>query len=142
MILLDTNVLCEPWKPRPDNLVLGWFNRCARSSLFLPAVVLAEIRRGIEVMPEGKRRADLEDRYDLVVGSFSSEAILHFDRTCVMPFAQTYARRCAKGLHNHDADLIIAAIALANNLSLATRNTADFEGLGLALINPFEPQSA
>ena len=61
MIILDTNLVSEPLKPKPNAAVLAWLNRQAPETLYLTTITLAELRAGIEILPVGKRRTALQD---------------------------------------------------------------------------------
>lgn len=137
MILLDTNVISEPWKPAPDSAVLTWLDAQAIETLFISAISIAELRFGITLMPSGKRQKILRDRLE-------GEFLPIFDRR-VLPFgvgtAQFYAELMAAGRTSGKAigkaDGYIAATAAENHLAVATRDTSPFEAAGLRVINPW-----
>jgi predicted nucleic acid-binding protein len=138
MYLIDTNVVSEARKnARTNRGVVSFFKSAAASGdpLFLSAVSLGELRRGVELI---RRRGDADQARRLeawlatVVESFG-ERILAFD----MDAAQVWGRLRVPD-PDHALDKQIAAIALVNGLTLVTRNVADFEGLGVKLANPFE----
>lgn len=138
MILLDTNLISEPWKPLPDGNVLEWFDRQSRSDLFVCAPVLAEIRAGLTMMPDGKKRAGYERSFHKLVDQDLVTDIVPFDKSCVDNYARVVSERRSQGRPAVAMDAMIAAIALTHDMTLATRNTRDFEGFGLRLVNPFE----
>lgn len=137
MILLDTNVLSEPIRKRPDTRVTIWLDTTDQESLFLRTPVLAEVRAGIERLPQSNNRHYLERWYGELEQHLFVDRILLFDISAVHEFGRIIARRHRAGRPIQPMDSLIAAIALANGMALATRDTGDFAGLGLDLINPF-----
>ena len=138
MYLIDTNVISEARKRTNANRgVIAFFETVDASSepVFLSAISVGELRRGVELI---RRRGDIDQARRLeawlamVVESFS-ERILVFDTDA----AQVWGHLRVPD-PTHALDKQIAAIALVNNLTLVTRNVADFEGLGIKLANPFQ----
>lgn len=138
--LLDTNVLSEPLRPRPDPVVIDWldahFSNCAISS-----IVVFELRAGLVALPKGKRRAALEAAIERAIRRFAGR-VYPFDTAAAEAAAGLYAKARAAGRGTHQlpaklADLQTAGIALANGLSLATRNTGDFAGFGIDVMDPW-----
>jgi predicted nucleic acid-binding protein len=137
MILLDTNLVSEPWKPTPDPAVITWLDAQAIETLFISAISVAELRFGIASMPSGKRQTILHDRLE-------SDVLPHFDGR-ILPFnlgaSQFYAELMAGGRITGKAmgkaDGYIAATAAQNHLAVATRDTRPFEAAGLKVINPW-----
>ena len=135
MILVDTNVWSEALRPRPDVQVERWAARNAER-LWLSTVVIGELLSGVHQLPDGKRKSDFLQAYDILIGQ-------HLDR--VAPFDLEAARRYGPilafqqkaGRDPGTADTQIAATALARGMKLATRNTRHFGGLGLGLIDPW-----
>ena len=141
MILIDTNVVSEPWKPAPDARVLAWLDAQAIETLFLSAVTVAELRFGIAAMPEGKRRTVLHDRLEDEVLPLFSGRILPFDLEASRAYAALMAEARASGKAIAAADGYIAATALARGFSVSTRDVSPFEAAGLKVINPWAIQS-
>ena len=137
MILVDTNVVSEPWKPVPDARVLDWLDAQAIETLFLSAITVAELRFGIAAMPEGKRRTVLHDRLEDEVLPLFSGRILPFDIEASKAYATLMAAARAAGKAFGTADGYIAATALARGFSVATRDVSPFEAGGLSVINPW-----
>jgi toxin FitB len=137
MILIDTNVVSEPWKPVPDARVLDWLDAQAIETLFLSAITVAELRFGIAAMPEGKRRTVLHDRLEDEVLPLFSGRILPFDLEASKAYATLMAAARASGKAIGTADGYIAATALARGFSVATRDVSPFEAGGLSVINPW-----
>jgi hypothetical protein len=135
--LIDTNVISEWVKPRPDPRVVQWLDEVEEDRVFLSVVSLTEIRFGIERLEPGRRRArldrwlreDLPERFEGRIAPVD-EAVAD---ACGLLLAR--ARKAGRGLGAMDA--LIAATCLAGDLVLATRNLADFEELGVELFAPF-----
>jgi predicted nucleic acid-binding protein len=137
MILLDTNLISEPWKPVPDQAVIAWLDDQAIETLFLSAITIAELRFGIAAMPSGKRRTILRDRLEEEVLPHFSGRILSFDLAASQYYSELMARARIAGKAIGTADGYIAATAAANGLAIATRDTSPFEAAGLKVINPW-----
>ncbi len=137
MIILDTNVLSEPLRPNPDPTVLAWLDRQQPETLYLTAVNMAELLAGVEVLPAGKRRANLEVAIVGQVLSLFDGRILPFDLLAARAFARLNATAQATGQTIGFADCAIAAIASAHGFVVATRNVRDFSATGVDLINPW-----
>jgi hypothetical protein len=139
MILLDTNVVSEVLQGRRNSDVQTWFNRQRIESLFLCTPVLAELRFGIERLPVGRRRDVLENAVHEFERNVLADRVLPLDRDCAYAYGQIMAQRQQIGRPISVMDALIAAVAAANRATLATRDTSDFEHLGIALVNPFMP---
>jgi predicted nucleic acid-binding protein len=137
MILLDTNVISEPWKPAPENAVLTWLDAQSIETLFISAISIAELRYGIASMPLGKRRTILHDRLEGEVLPVFDGRILPFNVGTAQFYAALMAGGRASGKAIAKADGFIAATAAENDLAVATRDTSPFEAAGLRVINPW-----
>ena len=142
MILLDTNVVSEGWRPRPDPRVVAWLNAQAANAVYLCTPVLAELRYGVERLDVGPRKSRLRAWVDRLETQTYPGRILALDLTATHEFGRLSAMREKIGRRIEPMDALIAAIALANHMALATRDTNDFADLGLDLINPFEASVA
>jgi predicted nucleic acid-binding protein len=142
MILLDTNVVSEVMRVAPDARVVEWMNSHPLQTLYLSAINVAELRSGVALMPVGKRRStmhqDLEER---TLPIFDGR-VLPFDMACTTIYAQLTAKFRTSGTPVETADTCIAAVALANGLSVATRDTLPFRAAGLKVINPWQTRPA
>ena len=138
MILLDTNILSAAVNSFANEPVRTWIDRQPSGTLFLCAPVLAEVRFGCDLLPEGARKSRIADGYTRLEEQLFAGRVLAFGRAAALEFARIRALRQRAGRPFPPMDALIAAIALANSMTLATRNTRDFEGIGLPLINPFE----
>lgn len=138
MIVLDTNVVSAIMSPAPPRAVIDWLNRQATDTLYLSTVTIAEIGYGLWVLPAGKRRRSLEDRFERFVAGGFEQRILSFDEPAASHYGEVMGRRRAMGRPLGVADGQIASIAKARHFAVATRNVQDFEECGLELINPFQ----
>ncbi len=132
MYLLDTNVVSELRKPRPHGAVLAWVRDTSDRDIRLPAVTIGEIQAGIEATREQDpaKAAEIEAWLDDVASAFN-----------VLPMDAEVFRAWARLMHRRSEHLIedamIAATALVHGLTVATRNTKDFVGFGVATFDPF-----
>lgn len=137
--LLDTNVLAELMRENPNPMVATWLDSQAVSQLQTSAVSQAEILAGIAVMPAGKRRDLLARGTDQLFQLDFRGRCMVFGSAAAEQFALVRAQRQRAGRPISTEDAQIAAIALAANLKLATRNIKDFEAIeGLQVINPWQ----
>ena len=138
MILLDTHVLSELMRPAPSPLVLAWLDAQTPDTLWLTSVSVAELLFGIARLPEGARKqAFAQAALGMLEEDFSNR-VLGFDLEAASIFADLAAASERAGRPMGLADGQIAAICLAHNASLATRNVRDFDQLGLQLVNPWD----
>lgn len=137
MILLDTNVVSEIMRPAPDERVGAWVSAEPTISLFTTAITEAEIFKGIEIMASGKKRRELLEVAEAYFHIDMASRILPFDSAAAHRFAEIVAARTKTGRPIQPLDAQIAAIAREHRAALATRNTRDFEGCGIDLINPW-----
>ena len=137
MIVLDTNVVSEPLRHEPDPAVVAWLNAQEPQTLYLTAVNLAELRSGVALLPAGRRRDDLAQALSSQVLALFGGRILSFDAKAAEVFATVHAGAQAQGNPIGFADCAIAAMAAANGFAVATRNTRDFKGSGVKVIDPW-----
>jgi toxin FitB len=138
MILLDTNVVSDSSRPRPHPSVRGWLIAQRASDLFICSPVIAELRYGIERLPEGARRSYLEEWLRRIENEGFADRILPFDRRAAHEFGRLVHWRTREGRPIKTTDAIIASIARAEGATLATRDVDDFAGLEMDVVNPFE----
>ncbi|MEI9804661.1 MAG: type II toxin-antitoxin system VapC family toxin [Pseudolabrys sp.] len=136
--MLDTNVVSELWRPRPDHAVRFWLDTQEPHALFICTPVLAELHFGAERLAKGKRKEILHGLITQVEVSGFKERILPFDMASASTFGRIGAQRERAGRRMEPVDAMIAAIALTNGLKLATRDTSGFADIGLEVVNPFE----
>ena len=137
MILLDTNVVSEPLRPKPDRNVLGWLDAQVVETLYLSTVSLAELLLGIESLPAGKRRKALAAALAEQVIALFGERIVPFDLAAAQTYGKIVTRARRGGYPIAVADAQIAAIAASRHSSVATRDEAPFQAAGVAVINPW-----
>jgi predicted nucleic acid-binding protein len=139
-ILLDTNVLSELMRPRPESRVLDWFAAQGPQTRFVvSAITQAEILLGVALLPAGKKRSALTQVAQAMFEQEFQGLNLAFDEHVAPGYAAIVAGRSRKGLPMSVEDAQIAAIAAHHRVPLATRNTKDFAQVpGLVLINPWE----
>ena len=137
MIVLDTNVVSELLRPEPSAKVESWLAAQDGTQLYFTTVGEAELRYGVSILPAGKRRTALAKAVEGILEEDLRDRVLPFDRQAARAYASIAAERRAVGSPISQFDCQIAAIALSNGASLATRNTADFTDCGVSLINPW-----
>jgi len=138
MLVLDTNMLSEIMRPEPERKVADWIVRQQSDELFTAAVCQAEILSGLAVMPSGRRRTELEEAARAMFTDDFDGRVLPFDVEAASAYAEVFAARRKAGRSSGTIDLMLAAIARVRGASVVTRNVADFEGVGVAIINPWD----
>lgn len=137
MILLDTNVISESLRATPEPLVVAWLDAQPLETLFLSVVSVAELRFGVARLPAGRRRTGLIEQLESQVLPTFAGRILNFDLAATQRYAEAVAKAQAQGLAVGLADGFIAAIAAANGMMVATRDSAPFAAMGVQVINPW-----
>ena len=137
MIVLDTNVLSALTRPVPDQAVRTWLDAQPSLSIWTTAVTLFELRIGIAIMPEGRRRAALEEIADRIVDEILERRVLPFDTPAAEASAILAAVRRRQGRPGELRDTMIAGIVIARRATLATRNTRHFADLTVPVVNPW-----
>lgn len=139
--LVDTNVVSEFVRDDPNVNVIRWFEDADEDAVFLSAMTIAELRRGISILTDGQRKRRL-DRWlgDDLIPRFSNRiiAVDEVVADCWGRFVGTLKRQDAA---RHAMDAFIAATALVHSLALATRNVRDFTSYGIKVVDPFQPLS-
>lgn len=138
MIILDTNVISEPLRQAPENLVIEWIDAQALETLYLSAITVAELRFGMASLPAGKRRGRLQESLEKQVLPLFAGRVLPFDMLASQAYGELMAKARAAGLAIGTADGYIAATAAANNMIVATRDISSFEAARVGIINPWE----
>ncbi|MDQ2858819.1 MAG: type II toxin-antitoxin system VapC family toxin [Candidatus Eremiobacteraeota bacterium] len=142
--LLDTNVISEPGKAAPDSAVMRWLNSADERDLFLSVLTFGEISRGVALLPVSKKRTRHE-RFLTQLDKRFDGRILALDRAVAERWGMLSARCVASGSPMPTVDAMLAATALAYDLTMVTRNVSDFRHAGIPLIDPFaavSPSSA
>ena len=138
MIVLDTNVLSELMRPQVDPAIGDWINRFSQGDLFITAITRAEIERGLNLLPRGKRQSNYRRCADATYKQFKGRC-LPFEESAAVQFGLVQAGRQRAGRPISTEDAQIASIVLVHGMSLATRNTRDFRLIeNLKLINPWD----
>ena len=140
MIIIDTNVVSELMRAKPDPAVLAWFAGHAADTLFLTAVSEAELRTGAAILPAGQRRDRLVGAIDAMIDQDFAGRILPFDSSAARCYAEIAAARRGASKPIMDADCQIAAVSRACGAAIATRNVKDFEGCSIEVINPWNAE--
>ncbi len=137
MILVDTNVISEIMKVVPSDAVVNWLNYQKSSALYISAINIGEIEYGLRILPDGKRRLQLKDRFERFVAQAFAQRVLAYDEAAARSYGEVMGHRKELGRPMSVPDGQIAAIARSKRFMVATRNTNDFEDCGVELINPF-----
>lgn len=137
MIVLDTNVLSELMKPRPEPRVVGWVGGHPTGSLFTTTLTRAEILYGIALLDAGRRRDRLGEAARAIFAVDFRGRVLPFDEDASELYAEIASDRRKAGRPISAFDAQIAAIARSRGALLATRNAGDFEGCGVELEDPW-----
>ena len=132
MYLLDTNVVSELRRRKPHGAVVTWFREVPEEALFISAVTIGEIQRGVQITAEqdAEKARMLSDWLDQLIGTFH---ILPLDAITFRVWAQLNHRKS----NTVSEDAMIAATALVNRLAVVTRNVRDFEAFDVEIVNPF-----
>jgi len=136
-LLLDTNVLSEVTKPRPEALVLEWLDGLDEDRAFISVVSIAEIRRGVTLMDNGRKRDALAEWLAEDLPRRFESRVIGVDEPVALAWGDLmgFAKRSGRGMSSMDG--LIAATAIAHGLTLATRNIKDFDGFGITLLDPW-----
>jgi len=134
--LLDTNIIGNVTKPVPSEALVAWMAEQADEDLFISSPTVAEIRRGILEKPAGKKRRELERWFAGPEGprALFAGRVLPFDEKAGLVWARLMADGTAKGRPRSPRDMIIAAVAEANDCVVVTENEKDLAGL--KIVNP------
>lgn len=135
--LLDTNVVSEWMKPRPDPGVVSWLAEADEDRVFISVVTLAELRYGIERLAAGKRRKRLEDWLENELPLRFEGRILAIGTVIADACGKAVARGEAAGRRLEAMDAFLAATAEVHRLTLVTRNASDFQPLLHSIVNPW-----
>ena len=135
--LLDTNVLSEPLRPHPNKSVIDWLQGVDEDRLFISVIQIAELSRGVALLPEGRKQdrlkawlqGDLQDRFE--------GRLLDLDRKSAALWGELMAKAQKEGWALSPLDAFLAAIALTHAFILVSRNEKDFVRTGVTLLNPW-----
>jgi predicted nucleic acid-binding protein len=136
MIILDTNVLSALMYRTPDRSVVAWLDRQPRTSIWTTSVTVLEVRFGLQIMPDGKRRSVLIRAFEAVLDKIDHRVVA-FDVAAAQQAADLMAFGHKHGRPGELRDTMIAGIALTQHATLATRNTAHFDDISVPLVDPW-----
>jgi toxin FitB len=137
MIILDTNVLSELTRARPNEKVLAWLDAQNSQDLQTTAITVAELLYGIQRLPNGRRKTGLREAIDSMLADELAGKVLAFDDSAARQYTTLVTARETAGRPIGAADAQIAAICRNHNAALATRNGRDFDATGITLIDPW-----
>jgi predicted nucleic acid-binding protein len=137
--LIDTNVISEFVRPRPNAHVISWLEAIEPAMLFASVVTFGEIRLGIEDMPLSKRRSELEEWLEKGMPAWFESNLLPITKAIADRWGQITIQAKRKGTPLSTADGFIAATALVHGLVVVTRDVSGFGQTGAGLVNPWEP---
>jgi predicted nucleic acid-binding protein len=137
VIVLDTNVLSEMMRPQPEPRVMAWANGLDPQAIAITAMNEAEILHGLARLPAGRRQQALRQSWEELMADLFRGRSLPFSSEAAHWYGELVSRRERLARPISTSDAVIAATTLAHSAQLATRNTADFEAIGIELINPW-----
>jgi predicted nucleic acid-binding protein len=139
--LLDTNVVSELRRPRPDAGVVDFLEAYPIETFFLPSIVIAEIRYGIALLDSPEKRSVYEDWLQTTVRPMFEGRILQLTEDALVRWRIIAREGRRQGYTFPEPDLLIAAMAIENGMTVVTRNTSDFERAGVLVFNPWSSRS-
>jgi predicted nucleic acid-binding protein len=137
VIVLDTNVVSALMRAEPDPVVVAWLDGLPPESLWTTSITVFEIRLGLEVLPTGRRRRQLEEAFAKTLEEDFENRVLPFDQAAAQAAGRIAAERRSAGRTVEIRDVQIAGVVNVRKATLATRNTRHFEGCGLVLVDPW-----
>lgn len=135
--LLDTCVLSESTKPAPSDKVLRWLETQREDDLFISAITLAEIWKGIAVLGKSKRRQNLEEFFEETVTTFDGR-VIPVEQQVAVAWGNILNEMEKNGRPIPIIDGFLVATALAHELTFVTRNVSDFARTGIQIVNPWD----
>ncbi|HET9897615.1 MAG TPA: type II toxin-antitoxin system VapC family toxin [Streptosporangiaceae bacterium] len=137
MILIDTNVWSETTRPKPDPGVVAWM-RAHRNEVAISTITIGELLTGLALLPEGRRKDFLTFHVEGLIAR-ARERSYSYDEQAARALPTIMAARKRTGREvRKPVDAMIAAVAASRGMAIATRNTSDFTGMGVELINPWD----
>jgi toxin FitB len=136
MIILDSNVVSELMRPKPEVKVIAWLDRQPQPSIWTTSVTVFEIRFGLRVMQEGKRRALYTEGFERLLAGIDHR-IAPFNDEAAQEASSLMASRKLKGRPRELRDTMIAGIVLSRRAALATRNIGDFDDISATIVDPW-----
>lgn len=138
MIVLDTNVISELMRPAPAMAVVTWLDQQPAASIWTTSLCVFEVRMGLALMEDGRRRWGLESRFRQVLQEDMAGRVLALDIGAALAAAETAAKTRPRGKPIELRDMLIAGTVAARRGTLATRNTRHFKHAGIQLVNPWD----
>ncbi len=135
--LLDTNVVSESERPTPNPSVITWLAARDESNVYLSALTIGEIRRGIEMLDSGKKKTQLRNWVDSIRATFAGR-ILPITESTFAAWGTMFASFEKKGMKRPIFDSLLEATALEHDLILVTRNVRNFQQSSVTILNPWE----
>jgi predicted nucleic acid-binding protein len=136
MIILDTNVLSETMRSLPNPKVSAWLDQFAEQSIWITAVTVFEVRYGIEILPPGRKRRELEEAFKLALSADLEGRVIPLDEAAAREVAILTVRRRQR-LSDDLRDTLIAGIAISRGAAIATRNLRHFRDLPVDVVDPW-----
>lgn len=136
-MIFDTNVVSEPLQAKPNEKVMRWLDGTDISTCFISTVTVAELLAGVERLPPGKKKENLNSTVAWIVDNNFSGRILPFDIVSARHFAIAIEKLRRQGLNGMTLDVMIAAIALTHDFPVATRDDRPYVAAGVRVINPW-----
>lgn len=137
MIMLDTCVISETIRPNPSAKVLMWLDTVPEQHVHIPVIVLGELQKGVDLLPDGSKRAALILWLEQLRERFRGRIVV-FDEEAAVTWGSLTARQQLIGCKLPAIDGMLAALVLRHSAVLATRNTADFKAAGIEMVNPWQ----
>ena len=138
MIVLDTNVVSEFMRTRPDETVVKWLESQPSDEIWTTTITVYEIQHGLNILPDGKRKRSLIHQFELALQLDFADHILDFNSVAALAAAEISAEYKKQGQGADVRDMQIAGIVAAKNWALATRNTKDFRLANITLVDPWD----
>lgn len=136
--ILDTNIISELIIKLPDQNVVTWVKNVNRDDLFLSVITIGEIKKGITKLPQSLRKDNIQNWFESELLTDFEARILPLDLSVMLVWGELIGELEKKGRNLPTLDSLIAATTRYYDLTLVTRNTKDFEGIGIKIFNPFE----
>lgn len=136
MIVLDTNVVSGLMQRGPDRALIDWLDDQPTESLWITSITVFEVRFGLELLAQGRRRRQLEEAFAAVLAEDLGRRVLPFDEIAATTAGAIAAREQRAGRTIEIRDAEIAGIVAARKATLATRNTRHFATTGIRLVEP------
>ena len=137
MIVLDTDVASSLMRPNRDPRLVSWLDACPPESMWLTAVTVYELRYGVEALPEGRRRDELDRAINRALTDDFGGRVLPLDEAAAAIAASLAVSRKRQGRPIEIRDTLIAGIVLSRKAELATRNIRHFRDLDVSVVDPF-----